>query len=141
MRPLLFFLVVLTVMALAGMGVPELGDFASFSGIPAGLGLLGVWVVVFLVNGFGEETGWRGYALPGLQRRFGPVTSTVVLAGVWAGWHLPQFFYLRSYEEFPAAMIPVFLGGLFGGAVVLTWVNNHTGGSILAVAVWHALHA
>lgn len=67
MRPLLFFLVVLTVMALAGMGVPEQGDFASFSGIPAGLGLLGVWVVVFLVNGFGEETGWRGYALPGLQ--------------------------------------------------------------------------
>ena len=53
----------------------------------------------------------------------------------------PAVFYLRSYEEFPAAMIPVFLGGLFGGAVVLTWVNNHTGGSILAVAVWHALHA
>lgn len=138
--PLLFFLVVLAVMTVTGADVPRWDDFASFSGIPVELGLVGVWTIVFLVNGFGEETGWRGYALPQLQRRFGPVTATVVLAAAWAGWHLPQFFFLRSYKDFPPAMIPVFVVGLTGGAVVLTWLYNRTGGSILAVAVWHALY-
>ncbi|WP_169735721.1 CPBP family intramembrane glutamic endopeptidase [Intrasporangium oryzae] len=138
--PLLFFLVVLAVMAVAGLDVPARDDVASFSGIPLGLGLIGVWTVVFLVNGFGEETGWRGYALPQLQRRFGPLTATLILAAAWAGWHVPQFFYLRSYKDFPPAMVPVFVFGLLAGAVVLTWLYNGTGGSILAVAVWHALY-
>jgi hypothetical protein len=37
-------------------------------------------------------------------------------------------------------MLPVFVFGLICGAVVCTWIYNHTGGSILAVAVWHGLY-
>jgi membrane protease YdiL (CAAX protease family) len=120
--------------------MPANRDFATFSGVPVGWGLLGVWTVVLVINGYGEETGWRGYALPQLQFRFGPLTATLVLAGAWAGWHLPQFFLLQSYQDFSSAMLPVFVLGLSCGAVVLTWLYNRTGGSILAVVVWHALY-
>lgn len=138
--PLLFFFVVLAVMRLAGATVPSRGEFAIFSGVPSAWGILGVWAAVLVINGYGEETGWRGYALPQLQLRFGPLTATVILAAAWAAWHLPQFFLLQSYQDFSLAMLPIFVFGLFCGAVVLTWLYNRTGGSILAAVVWHGLY-
>jgi hypothetical protein len=35
-------------------------------------------------------------------------------------------------------MIPGFFFGLFAGAIVLTWLYNRSGRSVLAVALWHA---
>ena len=92
--------------------MPEIADFAQFSGLPSGLGVIGVALLIVVVNGFGEETGWRGYALPQLQKRFSPLTSTLILAGFWAGWHIPQFFALHSYKGFSAATGVGFLFGL-----------------------------
>jgi membrane protease YdiL (CAAX protease family) len=140
LSPLGFFVIALGVLAAAGADLPARNDFARFSGLPAGLGILGTALVITLVNGFGEETGWRGYALPQLQHRFGPITATLIVAVGWAGWHIPQFFFLHSYEGFSAPMVPVFVFGLACGAVVLTWLYNRTGGSILAVAVWHGIY-
>ncbi|MGZ4711352.1 MAG: CPBP family intramembrane glutamic endopeptidase [Acidimicrobiia bacterium] len=137
--PLAFFFGVLAVMAAAGADMPATSDFARFSGLPEGLGVVGVALILTLVNGFGEETGWRGYALPQLERRFSPLAATVIIAILWAGWHLPQFFLLRSYQDFSVGMLPVFVFGLTCGAVVWTWVYNRTG-SILAVALWHGIY-
>ena len=113
---------------------------AQFSGLPSGLGLVGVALVILVVDGFGEETGWRGYALPQLQKRYSPLTSTLILAGLWAGWHIPLFFALHSYQGFSAGTTIGFAFGLTCGAVVATWLYNHTGGSILAVVVWHGFY-
>ena len=137
--PLLCLVVVLGVLKVSGARTPPLDDFARFSGVPAGLGIVGVTLVIILVDGLGEETGWRGYAQPQLQRRFGPITATLIIALLWAGWHFPLFFFLDSYKGFKAPMLPVFVLGLACGALILTWMYNHTG-SILAVAVWHGLY-
>ena len=40
-----------------------------------------------------EEPGWRGFALPRMEARFGPLRGSVLLALLWAGWHLPLFWY------------------------------------------------
>jgi membrane protease YdiL (CAAX protease family) len=137
--PLGFFFVVLGVMRAVGADVPARSEFARFSGLPAGLGIAGVALMVTVVNGFGEETGWRGFALPQLQRRFGPVVASLLIAVFWAAWHVPQFFLLDSYKDFSVAMLPVFVFGLTCGAIVWTWMYNRTG-SILAVAVWHGIY-
>lgn len=94
-----------------------------------GLAALPLWILTF---GIGEEIGWRGFALPELQKDHSPLFATFILWIFWALWHLPLFFY-----SYPAAIIPGFLIGLLSGAIIFTWLYNSTGGSILMVALWH----
>jgi membrane protease YdiL (CAAX protease family) len=96
---------------------------------PLGLAALPLWPLTF---GIGEETGWRGFALPRLQRNRSALSASLVLAILWALWHLPQFFYL-----FDPAIAPGWSIGLFAGAIVFTWLFNSASGSILIVAIWH----
>lgn len=140
LSPVAYFVLALAGMAVAGESLPASGDFARFSGLPSSLGMLGVMALIVVLNGYGEETGWRGYALPQLQLRFTPLASTLILAVAWAAWHLPQFFVLHSYESFTTGQLFGFAFGLMCGAVVATWIYNHTAGSILAVAVWHGVY-
>jgi membrane protease YdiL (CAAX protease family) len=90
-------------------------------------------LVWFLTFGLGEETGWRGFALPRLQRGRNALWATVILWVLWTLWHLPLFFYL--YDVTVVAGLVV---GLLAGAIVFTWLYNSSGGSILMTAVWHA---
>ena len=96
------------------------------------------WLLWFLTSGCGEEIGWRGFALPRLQRQRSALSATLLLSLGWAGWHLPAFFYLPSYAAFGLRIIPGFVVGIAAGAIVLTWLFNSSGGSVLAVILWHA---
>lgn len=94
-----------------------------------GIGALFLWIFTF---GIGEEMGWRGYALPCLQKDRSALKATIILTVIWALWHLPQFFYL-----FDPAIAIGWAIGLFAGAIVFTWLFNSTGGSIFVVAIFH----
>jgi CAAX protease family protein len=136
--PAAFLGLALIAMVVAGKALPGVAEFGQFSGTPA-VGLVGV-LLLLLAGALGEETGWRGYALPQLQRRFSPLASSLILAVLWFGWHVPQFFVIASYRgNGPFQYVGFFLG-LTCGAVILTWLYNRSGGSILLVAVWHGLY-
>jgi membrane protease YdiL (CAAX protease family) len=96
---------------------------------PLGLLSLPLWILTF---GIGEETGWRGFALPRLQKGRSALSATVILWLVWAFWHLPLFFY-----SYPLSVLPGFLIGLLAGSVTFTWLYNSTSGSVLMAALWH----
>ena len=98
---------------------------------PLGLAAIPVWILTF---GIGEETGWRGFALPRLQKDRSALSATLLLWIFWAFWHLPLFFY--SYDP---SIIPGMLIGLLAGAITFTWLYNSAGSSILMVAIWHGL--
>ncbi len=136
--PAAFLGLALIAMAAAGKALPSVADFGQYSGTPA-IGLVGVLLLI-AVGALGEETGWRGYALPQLQRRFSPLTSSLILAVLWFGWHLPQFFVIATYRNSSPVQYVGFFLGLTCGAVILTWLYNRSGGSILLVAAWHALY-
>lgn len=136
--PAVFLGLALIAMASAGKTLPNAADFGQFSGIPA-IGLAGVLLLI-VFGAVGEETGWRGYALPQLQRRFSPLTSSLILAVLWFGWHLPQFFVIATYRNSSPVQYVGFFLGLTCGAVILTWLYNRSGGSILLVALWHGLY-
>jgi len=129
--PLLFYGLLVVAMAWWQGPPPSFGELGRLNFLPnLGLAALPFWVLTY---GIGEETGWRGYALPRLQQRHGAFTATLILWFWWAFWHLPLFFY--SYDP---AVFPGFLPGLFAGAIVFTWLYNSTG-SILIAAVWHGM--
>jgi membrane protease YdiL (CAAX protease family) len=98
------------------------------------------WLVVVLVSvayGLGEEPGWRGFLLPRLLEQHGPRAATLVLAGVWATWHVPFFFY--RYDFAGPMTVVGFLISILAGAFWLTFLYLRTGGSVPAVAAWHVV--
>lgn len=140
LSPLAFLALALVVLRLAGRTLPSPGAFALYSGLPP-LPLTEVVALVLVCNGFGEETGWRGFALAPLQERFGPVRGTLALAILWAGWHAPLFSVVQTYRGMgPVALVGGFGLGLCAGAVVLARVVSRTGGSVLAAALWHTTY-
>lgn len=101
------------------------------------VGPLGALLVWLLTYGLGEETGWRGYALPHLQRKYSAANSTLILALLWAFWHLPAFFYRDTYIEMGLLGFPIFLVSITFATMVFTWLYNSTSGSLLLVILFH----
>ena len=98
------------------------------------LPLMVVLSVYFLIiAGLGEEVGWRGYALPTLQARYGALLSSVILGATWTSWHLPLFFSpsVGSYNDLSFFVFVAFAVPL---TILITWVFNDTAGSVLMVA-------
>lgn len=123
---------------LTGGQVPSAASFTRYTGIGA-ISPVGVVLVALLVNGFGEETGWRGFAVERLLREHGLAWTAMVVGLGWAGWHLPYFWYVAGFRSFgPLAL--GWLVGLLAGSVVLTFLYRGSGHSVLLVAAWHTAY-
>jgi membrane protease YdiL (CAAX protease family) len=97
----------------------------------------GAFVGLTLVLAMGEELNWRGYLLPLLQTRFGAAVASLVLGICWFAWHIPlQFVPGDANSGFPLALWGL---SIVATAFVYTWLFNNTGGSVLAVTVFHGL--
>jgi membrane protease YdiL (CAAX protease family) len=91
-----------------------------------------------ITTGIAEEPGWRDFALPRLQGRFGPVTGTLILGPLWGAWHLPLF--LTQWGGWPHVtwVSPVeFVASCIAFSFVLTWVFNRTGESLPLAMLLH----
>ena len=99
------------------------------------------WVQVFpalaqmLFLGTIEEFGWRGLALPLLQRRFAPFWAGLILGTIWATWHLPAFL-LSGVPYSTWSFAPWFVG-VVAVSVILTPLFNASRGSLLIAYLFH----
>lgn len=92
-----------------------------------------LYMIVF--TGFWEEPGWRGFALPRLQKYYNAETSSWILGLLWGMWHIPINLYL-NWDAGPAALIPMIIGlllGTVGWTIVNTWVYNNTRSLLLMI--------
>lgn len=140
LSPLALGAVAFLAMQVLGKPFPSAGAFAHFPGLPEGWLLAGVVAVVIVVNGFGEETGWRGFLTERLLPAHGRFRATLWVALLWSFWHLPLFWLSAGMASLVG---PVLIGWLFAlmcGAFVLSYVYLATGHSILCVALWHAAY-
>lgn len=82
-----------------------------------------------------EELGWRGVALPLLQRRFTPLTSALALGVAHAVWHLPAFALSGTIQS--AWSFGPYFAGVVALSVIFTSLFNASGGSLLIAALVH----
>ncbi|MBP6811612.1 MAG: CPBP family intramembrane metalloprotease [Saprospiraceae bacterium] len=113
----------------SGLGISR--EFPDFH-------LLTFFLYNLIFFGFGEEVGWRGFALPRLQSKYNALTSSLFLSMFWAIWHWPLFLYRPGYVDMDVAGIFGWLFSLATGSVLLSWFFNSTRGSILVCAIFHA---
>ena len=116
------------------------GVLASYQPVTLGLviGYPLAFVVTFVLGGpLGEEPGWRGFALPRLQAAYGPLAGASLLGMLWAGWHLP-LFWSGVWTPPTAANVVMFFVMTTALTVVIAWVFNNAGGSLLITMLMHA---
>ncbi len=102
-----------------------------FDSLGAALGAIGF----MLILGPMEEFGWRGVALPLLQRRLAPIWASLVLGLIWGLWHMPAF--LMSGTPQSAWDFTPFVVGAVAISLILTPLFNASGGSILLSMMFH----
>jgi membrane protease YdiL (CAAX protease family) len=82
-----------------------------------------------------EEFGWRGVALPILQRRFAPFWAGLIIGAIIAAWHIPAFL-LSGSPMSNWSFVPYF-GGVVAVYVILTPFFNVSRGSLLIAYLYH----
>jgi len=109
------------------------GDIPSFAFLRQEWYLIPVVFLITIIGGpLGEEFGWRGFALPNLQRKWGAMVASIIIGIVWALWHLPLFFQPDSiHAQIGLNLLPVYVVGEIVLAITITWVYNKTGSSLL----------
>jgi membrane protease YdiL (CAAX protease family) len=118
--------VLTNLMGLTGESAAVLGDPFLF--------IAAVFTVI--LSNTGEEFGWRGFALPHLQKRHNALSATLIVGILWGFWHLPLVFLTGS----PMAQSPlIWLISIVASAFIYTWLYNSTQGSILLVALFHSV--
>jgi len=99
--------------------------------------------LLLLFGSFGEEPGWRGFALPRLQQRHTPLQATLILTLFWWLWHLPTYWTLplaiNAVQQYGfVAAFGIQFVVLLALSILCTWVYNGSGGIVLMPVLLHA---
>ncbi|MGQ4515597.1 CPBP family glutamic-type intramembrane protease [Streptomyces sp. DW26H14] len=95
-------------------------------------------VLQLITTGLAEEPGWREFAMPRAQERYGPLPATLLVGVLWGAWHLPLF--LTEWGGGPhvhPAKVGAFLATTLCFSFAMTWVFNRSGESMPLVMLMH----
>ncbi|MEU0537424.1 CPBP family intramembrane glutamic endopeptidase [Amycolatopsis tolypomycina] len=95
-------------------------------------------VLQMVTTGLAEEPGWRDFALPRLQQRYGPLGGTLILGPLWGVWHLPLFFSeWGGWPDVTWLTVLEFVATCVTFSIIMTWVFNRTGQSLPLAMLLH----
>jgi membrane protease YdiL (CAAX protease family) len=114
--------------AIKGNLLAEPLPFSSFKALLMAL-------ILMAIKGPIEEFGWRGFALPLIQRKFAPIWAGLMVGIIWGVWHFPAFL-LSGTPQSAWSFTPFFIGSV-AASVIMTPLFNASHGSILLPALFH----
>jgi membrane protease YdiL (CAAX protease family) len=144
--PILGFIVLYFLGSLLALAVVRPNDVAlPLQTFPGSSPYLIVYVILIftvqLLGGpLGEEPGWRGFALPRMQRALGPLGGSLLLGVLWWAWHLPLLLFLPIWRSNipPLTYGAIFMGLVLCLSVTMAWIYNSTKGSVTATIITHS---
>lgn len=119
---------------LAGLAGVDLAP--SSDGIPIPKLILIFFFFAVVDGPIGEEIGWRGFLLPRLLERHGPISASFALGLVWFAWHVPLYL-ATGREELTLAFIASYTLNNVAFSFVHTWFFLRSGGSALLAILLH----
>lgn len=90
---------------------------------------------------WGEEPGWRGFALTRLQERYHPLVSNLIVGFLHGLWHLPIFLLIAgpvASGPFDLVKFATNVLAIMSISIIWAWVFNNAKGSILIAVLLHA---
>jgi membrane protease YdiL (CAAX protease family) len=117
---------------LAAYGLARLLEAAP-APVDLAVGTILFAAVIQIPNTLAEELGWRGWLLPHLQTRATALGSSLVIGVIWTAWHTP---YWLAQETSPGLFL-LNLVWVMAGSILLTWLVNNAGGSVLPAWLAH----
>jgi membrane protease YdiL (CAAX protease family) len=94
-------------------------------------------LIMIVLGGGQEEFGWRGYALPILERKFGIWLANMNLGIIHAFWHLPLWFITgtsQTYMNFGGFILLI-----VGYSFILSWIRKISGNKPFSGLYAHGL--
>lgn len=117
---------------LAGEEIPASEALAN----PVSLPIAFVWIF-FLGGPLQEEAGWRGTATRRMQTMWGGLAASLATGAAWGVWHLPLFYMPREEIYYNQPIWGLMISTILL-SVLLGWIYNATGHSLLAAMIMHA---
>ena len=102
----------------------------------AGSAALSFLYTVIAAGGLNEETGWTGFALPGLQARHSPLVASAILWFFWILWHMPLHF-AGVWNPDADGLVRALIGTFFA-RFIFNWLYNRSKGGIWTAILFHA---
>lgn len=136
--------------ALALCGVPAATTFialvifgrAGLASPSVAVAVVELFLLQFVFFNFAEEIGWTGFFQDRLRDRYSPLKLSAAVAFPWAVWHVPDYLADEGWTLTAFAVAPLFIAFetilLFFARVLIVWLYDGTGRSVLIVGVFHA---
>ena len=116
--------------------VGDLRDALGLGGLATPVVIL-LWVPLWLVgsvrvlaSSLGEGIGWSGFLAPRLATRFGFTRAALILAVIWASWHVPILLYSDYFDSASPPLwfaLPCFSVQILGFSVIVLWLRLRSG--------------
>ena len=99
--------------------------------------VLPILLLQFALFNLGEEIGWTGFLQARLQDRHGPLKASLLVTAPFALFHLPDLFAQLGLAS-ALVVLPILAVSHLFARVVIMWLYNTTGRSVLLVGLFHA---
>lgn len=113
----------------AAIGVSELGPWFYPPRQPQQLAAL-------LLIPLTEQIPWRGYLYPRLARACGSQLASLIAGFAWGLFHVQKHTFIDPNASWALALLTIAF--MTSGTIVLSWIYQRTGGSLLLVVTAHA---
>jgi membrane protease YdiL (CAAX protease family) len=97
-------------------------------------------VVMVVLNSVAEEAGFTGFLFARLQERHGPMRAALATTVFFWLFHIPGFLLDTGSWVLTAALMGFLLLPHLASRLIVGWLYNATGASVLIAGLFHAMH-